>query len=423
MSATAPAIEIRDLYKVYGLHPKQVLDQIHANPSAPVDSGHVLALSDINLSIAPGKICVIMGLSGSGKSTLLRCINRLIEPTGGAITVGGRAVLSADTRSLRQIRLSMIGMVFQHFALLPHMSVVDNVALGLRIAGVPRKERRARAYQTLKLVGLDGWGDRKPSNLSGGMRQRVGLARALVMDTPILLMDEPFSALDPLIREELQQELLRLQTTLNKTIVFVTHDPNEAATIGDHIVILLKGKIVQQGSPRDIVLAPATDYVRDFIRGVDIFKVLNAERAIDSTLPALTIGEAAAGAVTLLPPAQAPMAVTDQGGRLLGIAARPPAPGATEADWMQRLTLDCVRIKPETLIAPYLQELSAEGRPLVVEHADGRFAGMVTKASLLKALAAYPSLVAKQVAENADARDDARPGQAAPSLAAGAARH
>lgn len=399
MNATVPAIEIRDLYKIYGAHAQQMLDQIRIDPSASIEAGHVLALNNINLSVKPGKICVIMGLSGSGKSTLLRCINRLIEPTGGSISIGGREVLSADTRGLRQIRLSMIGMVFQHFALLPHMSVVDNVALGLRIAGMPRKERRERALKTLKLVGLDGWGDRKPSNLSGGMRQRVGLARALVMDTPILLMDEPFSALDPLIREELQQELLRLQNALNKTIVFVTHDPNEAATIGDHIVILLKGKIVQQGSPRDIVLSPATDYVQDFIRGVDIFKVLNVERVIDDSCPVVVLDEASLAPVAVPQPITGPVAVTDQDGRLLGITAQAPTAGASQAEWKARLSQDYIRVPPEAPVASYLNQLSLAERPLVVERDDGTFAGMVTKSSLLRALASYPSLVGKQVTE------------------------
>ncbi|MER9254404.1 betaine/proline/choline family ABC transporter ATP-binding protein [Mesorhizobium sp. M0598] len=256
--------------------------QIAFGACGPDEGSGFVALNNINMTIETGKIFVVMGLSGSGKSTLLCCINRLIDPTAGQIVVNGQDVTKAGKKELRQIRSSMIGMVFQHFALLPHMSVIDNVAFGLRVAGVGRKERRERAGKTLEVVGLSGWGDRKPSNLSGGMRQRVGLARALVMDTPMLLMDEPFSALDPLIREEMQQELLRLQSTLNKTIVFVTHDPNEAATIGDRIAILLKGEVVQEGQPIDIVLSPASDYVRDFVRGIDVFKVLSAGQVMDS---------------------------------------------------------------------------------------------------------------------------------------------
>jgi glycine betaine/proline transport system ATP-binding protein len=289
MDASTAAIEIRNLYKIYGPNPKLVLDRLRSRSEEAVEPGHVIGLKNINLSIAPGKICVIMGLSGSGKSTLLRCINRLIEPTGGEIFIKGREITKANKRELREMRSSMIGMVFQHFALLPHMSVIDNVAFGLRVAGVSRKERRERAGKALELVGLSGWGDHKPSNLSGGMRQRVGLARALVMDSPVLLMDEPFSALDPLIREEMQQELLRLQSTLNKTIVFVTHDPNEAATLGDRIAFLLKGEVVQEGRPLDVVLTPANDYVRNFVRGIDVFKVLTAGQITDPTRPAIVL--------------------------------------------------------------------------------------------------------------------------------------
>lgn len=227
------------------------------------------------------------------------------------------------------------------------MSVVDDVAFGLRIAGMPRRERRAKASKALELVGLKDLDNRKPSSLSGGMRQRVGLARALVMDTPILLMDEPFSALDPLIREEMQQELLRLQATLNKTIVFVTHDPNEAATLGDRIAILLKGEVVQEGSPMDIVLSPANDYVRNFVKGIDVFKVLTAGQVMEA----------------------------DE--------------GFQAAEWEKQ---DVVKVGADDLIAPYLDRLSSDSETLAVVRDDGSFAGQVTGASLLKALAARSRL-------------------------------
>jgi glycine betaine/proline transport system ATP-binding protein len=311
VDARKPAIEIKDLYNIYGANPELALDRIRSRTGAADAPGHIVALNNINLSIESGKICVIMGLSGSGKSTLLRCINRLIDPTGGKILISGREITKANKNELRDIRSSMIGMVFQHFALLPHMSVIDNVAFGLRLAGVARKERRERAARALELVGLSGWNNRKPSNLSGGMRQRVGLARALVMDTPVLLMDEPFSALDPLIREEMQQELLRLQSTLNKTLVFVTHDPDEAATLGDRIVLLLKGEVVQEGHPLDIVLSPANDYVRNFVRGIDVFKVLSAGQITDPARPPIVLGGSAISSMALARPPSRPVAVTD----------------------------------------------------------------------------------------------------------------
>lgn len=395
MDASTAAIEIRNLYKIYGANPKLVLDRLRSRSDEAVEPGHVVGLKNINLSIEPGKICVIMGLSGSGKSTLLRCINRLIDPTGGEIFISGREITKANRRELRDIRSSMIGMVFQHFALLPHMSVIDNVAFGLRIARVSRKERHDRAAKALELVGLSGWGDHKPSNLSGGMRQRVGLARALVMDTPVLLMDEPFSALDPLIREEMQQELLRLQSTLNKTIVFVTHDPNEAATLGDRIAILLKGEVVQEGRPLEVVLSPANDYVRNFVRGIDVFKVLTAGQITDPTRPAivLTGSSVSVAAVRHL---GGPVAVTDEGGRLLGIVERPSALGYASREWEQHLSQEFTRLAPDTRIAPFLEELSSNQHPFVVVREDGTFVGMVTSSSVLKALAANSSGATRQ---------------------------
>lgn len=389
MDRSELAIEIKNLYKIYGLKPKLALDRLQSRGTHADDTGHLVALNDINLSIEAGKICVIMGLSGSGKSTLLRCINRLIDPTGGEIYIQGCEITQANKKELRQIRLSKIGMVFQHFALLPHISVLDNVAFGLRVAGVPRKERRERAAQALQLVGLGGWGDKKPSSLSGGMRQRVGLARALVMDTPILLMDEPFSALDPLIREEMQQELLRLQSTLNKTIVFVTHDPNEAATLGNRIAILLKGQVVQYGTPLEIVMSPANEYVRDFIRGTDVFKVLSAGQIVDPTRTPVVLAEGAVTALPLSRPTVAgPVAVTDPAGRLLGVVEKPSVLGTSSADWSRMLSQDFIQVSPDQLIAPLLDELARNQRPLVVVREDNTLVGIVTGASVLKALAA-----------------------------------
>jgi glycine betaine/proline transport system ATP-binding protein len=391
------AIEIKNLYKIYGLKPELALDRIQSQDMPADETGHIVALNNINLSIEAGKICVIMGLSGSGKSTLLRCINRLIDPTGGEIHIQGHEITQATKKELRQIRLSKIGMVFQHFALLPHISVLDNVAFGLRIAGVARKERRERAAQALQLVGLGGWGDKKPASLSGGMRQRVGLARALVMDTPILLMDEPFSALDPLIREEMQQELLRLQSTLNKTIVFVTHDPNEAATLGNRIAILLKGEVVQYGTPLEIVMSPANEYVRDFIRGTDVFKVLNAGQIVDPTRPPVVLAE---GGVTALPLARSsagPAVVTDAAGRLLGVVEKPSALGTSPAEWSRVLSQDYIRVAPGQLIAPLLDDLAKNQRPIVVVREDGTLVGMVTGTSVLNALAANSGTKGKVV--------------------------
>jgi glycine betaine/proline transport system ATP-binding protein len=409
MALEKPAIEIKGLYKIYGASPESALDRIRTGPASATEAGVFVALKNINLTVQAGKICVIMGLSGSGKSTLLRCINRLIDPTAGEIVIRGREITKANKKELRDIRASTIGMVFQHFALLPHMSVIDNVAFGLRIAGVPRKVRRERAANALQLVGLSGWDDRKPSSLSGGMRQRVGLARALVMDTPILLMDEPFSALDPLIREEMQQELLRLQSTLRKTIVFVTHDPNEAATLGDYIAILLKGEIVQEGHPLDAVLSPANDYVRNFVRGINVFKVLTAGQLIDVARPPVVLNGSTISSLAMMRPPSGPVAVTNGRGQLLGIIERPSDLGSSQAEWEKHLSQDFIRLTSGTLIAPYLDELSRNQRPLVVAEDDGTFVGMITASSVLKALASNRSVVGTQTRPDIEVQPDQLP--------------
>ena len=346
----------RQFWKLYGARAQRKF-RAASELRELVESGRAFgALQDVELEIAEGEIFVVMGLSGSGKSTLLRCLSRLIEPSFGEVYLDGRPLTGLSAAELMKVRRHEVGMVFQHFALLPHMTVIDNVGFGLRIAGIGRKERRERAAKALELVGLSGWDNRKPSNLSGGMRQRVGLARALVMDTPVLLMDEPFSALDPLIREEMQQELLRLQSSLNKTIVFVTHDPNEAATIGDRIAILLKGQVVQEGRPTDIVLSPASDYVRDFVRGIDVFKVLSAGQVMDTVGPTVEL-------------------------------ANKPI-----SQWTKHLSKDIVKLAPDDLIVPHLDELAKGRHALVVIQSDGTPLGTITAKSVLGALAAHSSL-------------------------------
>jgi glycine betaine/proline transport system ATP-binding protein len=221
-----------------------------------------------------------MGLSGSGKSTLARCINRLIEPTSGEIYIDGENITTMSYKELLQIRRNKIGMVFQNFALFPHLNLLDNVAYGLKVQGVPVEKRYEKASESLKGVGLSGWEKHYPQQLSGGMRQRVGLARALANDPDILLMDEAFSALDPLIRQDMQDELMNLQDKMNKTIVFITHDLNEALKLGDRIALMKDGKINQIGTPEEILISPATEYVARFVEGVDKTKVLTASHVM-----------------------------------------------------------------------------------------------------------------------------------------------
>ncbi|MFV0302046.1 MAG: glycine betaine/L-proline ABC transporter ATP-binding protein [Paracoccus sp. (in: a-proteobacteria)] len=270
-------IEICNLYKIFGASPQAHIDAVRGGMTKAElqrEHGHVLGLRDINISIAPGTIQVIMGLSGSGKSTLIRHINRLIEPTAGEIVIEGQNVVDMSPETLREFRRHKTAMVFQKFGLLPHRSVLDNTAYGLEVQGVAEAERYKTAMRWIERVGLTGFEKSYPSQLSGGMQQRVGLARALVNDAPILLMDEAYSALDPLIRYDMQTVLLDLQQEVRKTIVFITHDLDEALRIGDRIALLRDGTVIQQGSAQDIVLRPADDYVANFVQHVDRGRVL-----------------------------------------------------------------------------------------------------------------------------------------------------
>lgn len=270
-------IEVRSVYKIFGPQPKTMLEKVQAGMGKAElldQHGHVLGLNNVNMSINAGSIHVVMGLSGSGKSTLVRHFNRLIEPTAGVISVGGEDVMALSDAALRRFRAERIAMVFQKFALFPHYTIAQNVAYGLEVRGLPRSQREEQARHWLARVGLEGYGDRYPAQLSGGMQQRVGLARALAADTPVLLMDEAFSALDPLIRTEMQDLLLELQQDLGKTIVFITHDLDEALRLGERIAILREGEVVQEGSATEIVLQPADDYIANFVRGINRGKVI-----------------------------------------------------------------------------------------------------------------------------------------------------
>jgi glycine betaine/proline transport system ATP-binding protein len=277
-SAPEPAIAVKDLWKVFG--PKA--ETVPTNPELCALSrrelldrtGCTAAVRDVSFDVAPGEMFVVMGLSGSGKSTLVRCLTRLIEPTAGQLTFEGEDILAFDAARLRELRRSKVSMVFQHFGLLPHRRVVDNVSYGLEIRGVGKAERMKRAGEVIELVGLSGYERSYPHQLSGGMQQRVGLARALAGEPDVLLFDEPFSALDPLIRRDMQNEVIRLHKEVGKTMVFITHDLSEALKLGDRILIMRDGALVQIGTGDQLVGAPADDYVRDFVRDVSRAHVL-----------------------------------------------------------------------------------------------------------------------------------------------------
>ncbi|WP_211228609.1 quaternary amine ABC transporter ATP-binding protein [Glycomyces tenuis] len=276
------ALAVDSLYKIFGKGANRAVAELKAGvPRDELSDKKVTAaVIDHKFEIGSGEIFVVMGLSGSGKSTLIRMLNGLVEPTAGSIWIDGVELGGLSKKGLRELRRDKVSMVFQHFALLPHRTVLENVALGLEIKKTPTAERRAKAFDAVEMVGLGGQEDKLPSQLSGGMRQRVGLARALAADTEILLMDEAFSALDPLIRQEMQDQLLDLQKTLNKTIVFITHDLNEAMKIGDRIAIC-DGRIVQLGTAEDILMHPANDYVSEFTADVDRSRVLTAASVME----------------------------------------------------------------------------------------------------------------------------------------------
>ena len=327
---TGPMITVRGLWKVYGPKPERVIGSPDADlPRRELETktGNVIAMRDIDLDVAPGEVFVVMGLSGSGKSTLVRCLTRLIEPTAGSVHIAGVDVTAANDEQLLDIRRNTVSMVFQHFGLLPHRTLVDNVAFGLEVRGNDKAERRAKAAEQLELVGLGGMADYKPHQLSGGQQQRVGLARALATDPQVLLFDEPFSALDPLIRREMQDEVIRLRREVNKTMVFITHDLSEALRIGDRIAIMRDGRFVQVGTPAEVVLDPADDYVRNFVRDVPRSHVVPVDAVMRAAGEGPFAGDVAADTkvrdvVSMVAATDLPLRVIGPTGAVVGAVSR-----------------------------------------------------------------------------------------------------
>lgn len=325
----APVFSVDGLWKVFGPKADRVPGdpELAGLPPAELRSrtGCTAAVRDVSFDVRKGEVFVVMGLSGSGKSTLVRCLTRLIEPTAGTIAIDGEDVRAMDRGRLRELRRHRAAMVFQHFGLLPHRSVLDNVAYGLEIQGVGRAERRERAAEVVAKVGLEGMEQRRPGQLSGGQRQRVGLARALAVDPEVLLFDEPFSALDPLIRRDMQEEVVRLHREEGRTMVFITHDLNEALKLGDRIALMRDGRVVQLGTPEEIVGSPADDYVREFVRDVPREQVMTVRRAMRAAAageaeggPVVGPGATVAEAIEVVAGAGAPARVVD-GERCVGV--------------------------------------------------------------------------------------------------------
>jgi glycine betaine/proline transport system ATP-binding protein len=393
----AKQIIIDHVFKVFGDSPKEALDLVHQGLSKQeilARTGNSIGVFDATFTIEAGEIFVVMGLSGSGKSTLVRMLNRLIEPTAGTILIDGQDINQLSDRDLRALRRKDISMVFQSFALLPHVSVLDNTAFGLELAGVNRAERQAAAARALEQVGLAGWGASYPDELSGGMQQRVGLARALASDPSILLMDEAFSALDPIIRTEMQSELLRLQQVKRRTIVFISHDLDEAMRIGDRIAIMKDGHVVQVGTPDDILRNPANDYVRSFVRGVDAAAVFKAS---DIARKRLTIvhehtDRGCRAALQLIEEHDDDFAyVLSPTQRYLGTVSadslRAALNGHVGPLGLHHAFLDGVEpIAADAAVANLFGQVAHAPCALPVVHSDGRYRGVISKTTLLRFL-------------------------------------
>ncbi|MDH1300534.1 MULTISPECIES: glycine betaine/L-proline ABC transporter ATP-binding protein [unclassified Achromobacter] len=404
-------IEVKNIYKVFGPHPKKWLEAAQGGMSKEqllAESGHTLGLRDISLSIEEGSIYVIMGLSGSGKSTLIRHFNRLIEPSAGHILVDGVDVVSLNKRDLEVFRQKKMSMVFQRFGLFPHRTVLDNAAYGLTVQGVGRAEREKRAREWLDQVGLSGFENQYPHQLSGGMQQRVGLARALATDAEILLMDEAFSALDPLIRREMQDQLLQLQAKLNKTIVFITHDLDEALRLGNRIAILKDGELVQEGTPEDILLNPANDYVQSFLQDVNRTKVLNATHAVNPARLTLTMRSRPAHAMDRMRALSYEYAPVLDGKRLAGVLTAEAATRAIEegARDISRYVEDLASVPATAGLGEVLAQLVHSDQPVAVTGEDDEFIGMLSRKKVVELVT--PALAETAPAAEAAAATDAQ---------------
>jgi glycine betaine/proline transport system ATP-binding protein len=387
-------IEVKNLTKIYGHNTEAALEMLKkgaSNQEIKDKTKQVVGVRNASFTVENGETFVIMGLSGSGKSTLLRCINRLIKASAGQIIIDGVDVLSMSPKELEELRKRKMSMVFQRFALLPHRNILDNVAYGLEVQGVKKEARQAKAREVIQMVGLSGWEESYPENLSGGMQQRVGIARALATDPDILLMDEPFSALDPLIRQDMQEELINIQEKLQKTIIFITHDLDEALKIGDHIALMKDGEIVQIGSPEDILLSPASDYVARFVENVNRSLALTAASVMirpryvvhpkDGPRTALNFMEKH-GLSTLF--------VLDRFGKLRGyISAEDASELASRGikDLADIIQDDMPTANPETPLADLLDVMAYTKVPIAVIDEEGRLQGTLVRGSVIDGLA------------------------------------
>lgn len=387
-------ITVTNVTKVFGNNPDRALALIKQgvdNDQIRKQTRQVIGIRNISFSVESGESFVLMGLSGSGKSTLLRCINFLISPTTGTIMIDDQDLTKVSSQQLIQIRRRKMSMVFQRFALLPNRTVVDNVAYGLEVDNLPKMERQQKAMQALELVGLGSWAEYYPNNLSGGMQQRVGLARALATDPDILLMDEPFSALDPLIRQDMQDELIVLQKKLQKTIIFVTHDLDEALKIGDRIALMKDGAIVQMGSAEEILLSPATDYVARFVENVDRSKALTAATVMVKPRSVAYPKDGPRTALHLMEKhGMSTLFITDRERRLLGYVVAEDASDAVgrgEKSLDKIIKSDMPVTSPDTYLNELLDIMASTKVPLAVVDEKNSLKGILVRGSVIAGIA------------------------------------
>lgn len=386
-------IEVKELTKIFGTNPERGVPLLSSGMSKQQifkETKLTVGVNQASFTVNEGEIFVIMGLSGSGKSTLIRMLNRLIEPTSGHILIRGEDIVGMNDERLRELRRKQMSMVFQKFALLPHKTVAENVEFGLEIQGVPKSVRRNKARESLQLVGLADWEDSYPDQLSGGMQQRVGLARALANDPDVLLMDEAFSALDPLIRKDLQEELRELQEKLKKTIIFITHDLNEALRIGDRIALMKDGSIVQIGTPEEIMIRPADEYVEKFVEDVDLSRVLTAAHIMRRP-EAITLdrGGPRVALQLMRDNGISNLFVVDKARTLLGVLTADDASQALkEGKRLEDIMIrDVPCVTPDTLLNDLFELVGTTRVPVAVVNEERRLKGVIVRGAVLGALA------------------------------------
>jgi len=402
MAENNKKILCQNLWKIFGSDPESAFQLIKNGESKQEfmeETGNVIAIRDASFDVKENEVFVIMGLSGSGKSTLVRCINRLIEPTKGTIFIEDTDIAQMDNHSLKELRRHKLSMVFQSFGLLPHRSVLENVAFGLEVRGEGREDRHKKAFEALEMVGLKGWERSQIFELSGGMQQRVGLARALAVGSEILLMDEPFSALDPLIRRQMQEEFVNLHSKLKRTVVFITHDLIEALRLGDRIAIMRDGKIVQLGTPQEIVSSPADDYVREFVKDVPRGKVIECQSIMEKPSAVVPSDQPVTNAIEEMKKKDTEMSfVVDTSGVLKGTLTMDQAlatarKGSTKVGDIASREFPAT--PPNTQLDQCLQLVAEGDTPVAVTDDKQRLLGVITRPLVLKAVQSDVSVSAE----------------------------